>query len=111
VTNAADAAFAIVTRPQSLPQLASFNPGTLDYPDVSATVIVQVETLAGGAPLTLAGPGIKGRQTLAPAPVPSDLAQQLDANRALFPRGIELLFVSAGAVAALPRSVCVVEGG
>jgi alpha-D-ribose 1-methylphosphonate 5-triphosphate synthase subunit PhnH len=111
VTNAADAAFAIVTHAQSLPPLASFNPGTLDYPDVSTTVIVQVETLTDGVPLTLAGPGIKGRHTFAPAPTPSDLTQQLGANRALFPRGIDLLFVSASDVAALPRSVRVVEGG
>jgi alpha-D-ribose 1-methylphosphonate 5-triphosphate synthase subunit PhnH len=111
VSKAADASFAIVTRPVSLPSFTAFNPGTLDYPDRSTTVIVQVETLTDGTPLILEGPGIKGRQTFAPAPCPADLAERLILNRSLFPRGIDLLFVSGGEVAALPRSVRVVEGG
>lgn len=105
------AAFAIVSRPQTLPAFDTFNPGTPDYPDRSTTVIVQVETLSGGAPLALEGPGIKGRERIAPSPVPADLRDRLALNRSLFPCGIDLIFVSADGIAALPRSVRVVEGG
>jgi alpha-D-ribose 1-methylphosphonate 5-triphosphate synthase subunit PhnH len=99
------AAFAILSDPQRAPPFASFAPGTPDYPDRSATLILQVDTLEGGRPLVFSGPGIKGRTTLRAAPLPSDIAAQLSANRALFPRGIDLLLVTDGAVAALPRSV------
>lgn len=106
-----DARFAVVTRPQSMPALASFDPGTPDYPDRGATVIVQVESLSCGAPMLLEGPGIHERAMIAPAPVPGDLPDQLASNGSLFPRGIDLLLVTCDEIAALPRSVRLVERG
>lgn len=109
VADAREASFAIVTRPQAMPKLADFNPGTPDYPDRSTTVIVQVGTLTSGTPLTLAGPGIRERQAFAPAPCPAGLVEQLALNRAIFPQGIDLVFAGDNDIAALPRSVRVVE--
>jgi alpha-D-ribose 1-methylphosphonate 5-triphosphate synthase subunit PhnH len=42
-------------------------------------------------------------------PLPADLPRRLAANRALFPRGIDLLLVTGSRVAALPRSVTLTD--
>jgi alpha-D-ribose 1-methylphosphonate 5-triphosphate synthase subunit PhnH len=105
-----EAAFALVTDMRALPPVDTFSTGTAEYPDRSTTLILQVEEFAGPS-LTLTGPGIAGRQTFAAAPLPADFAAQCIANRALFPRGVDFLFVTAAAVAGLPRSTRIVEGG
>jgi alpha-D-ribose 1-methylphosphonate 5-triphosphate synthase subunit PhnH len=60
--------------------------------------------------LSLSGPGIAARTTLAAEPLPLDFRDRLSANRALFPRGIDVILVSPEAVAALPRSVVAERG-
>jgi alpha-D-ribose 1-methylphosphonate 5-triphosphate synthase subunit PhnH len=87
-----------------MPPLAAFAQGSDAYPDRSATLIVQVESFTGAA-LALSGPGIDGSTTLAASPLPADFAAQLAANRALFPRGVDVILCASGEVAALPRSV------
>jgi alpha-D-ribose 1-methylphosphonate 5-triphosphate synthase subunit PhnH len=108
VKDARDATFALIADPLALPDFASFAVGTEDYPDRSTTLIVQVDRFEGPA-LTLSGPGIKGTRSLAAAPLPDDFAERLQANRELFPRGVDLVLVAGAQVAALPRSVRLVE--
>jgi alpha-D-ribose 1-methylphosphonate 5-triphosphate synthase subunit PhnH len=105
VSEASAAAFAFVGEPARLPDFSSFALGSADYPDRSTTLVLQVERFDAGQPLSLSGPGIKGEFDFAAAPLPEDFVARLDANRALFPRGVDLLIVSADAVAALPRAV------
>jgi alpha-D-ribose 1-methylphosphonate 5-triphosphate synthase subunit PhnH len=109
VTNPQSAAFAILSRPEQAPQLDAFALGTLDYPDRSTTLILQVDSLERGRALVLTGPGIKDRVMLRAEPLPADLPRQLAANRALFPRGIDLFLVTGSRVAALPRSVTLTD--
>ena len=45
---------------------------------------------------SLSGPGIADRASLAADPLPDDLGERLAANRALFPRGVDLILVAAG---------------
>ena len=105
------AAFAFAVDNAGLPDFSRFNLGSIDYPDRSSTVVLLVESLQSGPPLVLTGPGIRGHQTLHATPLPHDFAQRLAANRDLFPRGIDLLLAAPDAVAALPRSVRLVENG
>ncbi|CAL8975071.1 Alpha-D-ribose 1-methylphosphonate 5-triphosphate synthase subunit PhnH [Rhodoplanes serenus] len=105
VDRPADAAFAILADPAAAPPFEDFSLGTLDDPDRSATLILQVERFDHGAPLVLSGPGIADRATLRAAPLPPDMVARLAANRALFPRGVDLILTAGHAVAALPRSV------
>ncbi|NVO16225.1 MAG: phosphonate C-P lyase system protein PhnH [Rhodoplanes sp.] len=105
VSSPADAAFAIVADPERLPPFESFAIGSLENPDCSATLILQVRSFDAGAPLAVAGPGIADRAILRAAPLPNDFPARLVANRAMFPRGVDLLLVTGTAVAALPRSV------
>ena len=109
VANPSEAAFALVVDVASMPTLASFAQGTDEYPDRSTTIIVAVETIAAGGVLQLTGPGIEDRTHFDLAPQPAGFAAQLAANRAKFPRGVDLVFVSAREVAALPRTTLVSE--
>ena len=93
----------------AVPDFAAFNLGTADYPDRSTTLILQVEKLQPDAGLTLTGPGIRERSRLFADPLPPDIVARLAANRALFPRGIDLLLATDAAVAALPRSIRAAE--
>ncbi|MFD0857367.1 phosphonate C-P lyase system protein PhnH [Roseovarius aquimarinus] len=72
--------------------------GSAQYPDRSATLIVEIETLeAKGA--SLSGPGIDGRAALSLPEI-----EAFARNRALFPMGVDHYFTSAGRIAGLPRS-------
>jgi len=72
--------------------------GTSEYPDRSATLIVEMPELTPqGAVLT--GPGIKESARLS---LPDVAAMRR--NAALFPLGLDFFLTSANRVAALPRS-------
>jgi alpha-D-ribose 1-methylphosphonate 5-triphosphate synthase subunit PhnH len=102
----ADAAFALSL---GLPDLARFNPGTHEGPETSATIVVQLLSLTGGAPLRLRGPGLKDSATIAPVGLPADFPAIWHRNRELFPAGIDLILCAGNTLAALPRTVTVQE--
>jgi alpha-D-ribose 1-methylphosphonate 5-triphosphate synthase subunit PhnH len=110
IDDPASAAFAFVGAPRALLRFERFSLGTTEYPDRSTTVVLQVDSLREGPSLFLAGPGIRDRQRIQAAPLPSDITERLAANRALFPRGIDLLLATRTEIMALPRSVRVADG-
>lgn len=99
-----EAVFALVADARALPDFTVFAQGTEEYPDRSTTVIAQIERFSGYA-FTLDGPGLKEPRAFAAEPLPDDFVDRCAANRALFPRGIDLILVAADKIAALPRSV------
>jgi alpha-D-ribose 1-methylphosphonate 5-triphosphate synthase subunit PhnH len=100
----ADAAFALIGDASCMPPLDRFAQGTQDYPDRSATLILQLESFEGGALLTLRGPGIKGEATIQPKGLPADFDAQWAANSKRFPRGVDLILTAGDALVCLPRS-------
>ena len=104
------ATFALVARGDELPRFNEFNLGTQEYPDRSTTIVLAVPSLSGGADLLLRGPGIRDHLHCNPAGLPGDFLTQWAENRALFPRGIDLLLVADGEVMGLPRSTRISEG-
>ena len=95
-----DAVFALGTWDSLMP-LPDYRIGTSEYPDRSATLIVERDALQeDGAVLT--GPGIK---TAARLNLPEGAAFR--ANRALFPLGLDFFFTCGNRLAALPRSTVV----
>lgn len=91
------AVFAIGRWEDLLP-LSSYAIGTPEYPDRSATLIVECDTLEqSGNRLT--GPGIRESAALS-LPDPDALVR----NNALFPLGLDFYFTCGNQVAALPRS-------
>jgi alpha-D-ribose 1-methylphosphonate 5-triphosphate synthase subunit PhnH len=102
------AAFALVANALALPDFMQFAQGSEEYPDRSTTIIVQVNHFAGPS-LVLKGPGIKTTRAFAAEPLPHDFALRMRDNRKMFPRGVDLVFVAGHKIAALPRSVRLVE--
>jgi alpha-D-ribose 1-methylphosphonate 5-triphosphate synthase subunit PhnH len=102
------ATFAFVSDPPAMPPFEAFSSGTLEYPDRSTTLVLQVARFGAGDPLALSGPGIQGTTNFSAQPLPPDFRTRLIANRETFPCGVDLILVSPDAVAALPRSVRVV---
>jgi len=99
ITGPSHAMFAVGTW-DALAPLSAYQIGTSAYPDRSATLIVESDTLDEGA--TLSGPGIKDTASLS---LPEQAAFQV--NRALFPLGLDFIFTSGDQLAALPRSTVV----
>src|SRR5262249_36762898 len=104
------AAFAFIADAVHAPAFDGFALGSPEYPDRSATLVLQVEGFGTGQRLLLGGPGIAGVQSFSAQPLPPDLQNRIAANRALFPRGVDVILVSPDAVAALPRSVAATRG-
>lgn len=103
--------FALIGDGRSMPPLEQFALGSDEYPDRSATLIVQVDTLTEGPPLVLSGPGIRGTTVCRAGGLPANIAEQLAANRTLFPRGIDLVLVRGTQLISIPRSTRVVTQG
>ncbi len=103
-TDPRQAAFALIADAIHAADFSLFAHGTPDYPDGSTSLILQVDSVSGGAPLRLTGPGIPGELTLSVHPLPDSFANNMIENRSLFPRGVDVLLVTHDAVIALPRS-------
>lgn len=83
---------------EELQPLSRFRIGTAEYPDRSATLIVEMSGL-GHPNAVLSGPGIRETARMR---LPDPAVFQ--ANSALFPLGLDFFFTSQTQLAALPRS-------
>lgn len=97
ISTAEEADFAVGTW-DTLQPVTRFRIGEPDYPDRSATLIVEVDRLVNHGP-TLTGPGIETATWLN---LPETAAFR--ANRALFPLGFDAFFTAGDRIAGLPRS-------
>ncbi|WP_375173711.1 phosphonate C-P lyase system protein PhnH [Pseudooceanicola sp.] len=97
LVGAGQAVFALGTW-EALSPLDDFAIGTPEYPDRSATLIVEMAELTPcGA--TLRGPGIRETSALS---LPEQMA--FARNAALFPLGLDFFFTYGRSLAALPRT-------
>ncbi|MCV2892779.1 phosphonate C-P lyase system protein PhnH [Lentibacter sp. XHP0401] len=94
---AADCMFALGGWADLMP-LSAYPTGTSEYPDRSATLIVEMGTLSGEGH-SLRGPGIRDTAHLS---LPELEAFQV--NHLQFPLGLDFIFASGESIAALPRS-------
>ena len=97
LVGAPDASFAIGSWP-SLQPISRFSIGTPDYPDRSATLIVELERLSANG-VFLTGPGIEHQARLS---LPETAAFQ--ENHAHFPMGFDCFLTAGNQLAGLPRS-------
>lgn len=109
VDDPARAAFAVIDGAAPEPRLAAFNAGDDQFPDRSTTVLVQSAGLDSGEAVTLAGPGIAGQRSIAPAGLRPGFWAEVEGNAALYPLGVDLLLVHGAQVLGLPRSTQIVE--
>ncbi|NCO85093.1 MAG: phosphonate C-P lyase system protein PhnH [Rhodobacterales bacterium] len=78
--------------------------GTLDAPEGGALIVVMVDSLTDGPPLTLTGPGIAAQTVLSPGGL---VPAWLDARAgwcADFPMGVDLVLADQTRLAVLPRT-------
>ncbi|MBU2738898.1 phosphonate C-P lyase system protein PhnH [Acidithiobacillus concretivorus] len=82
------------------------NIGTEEEPEKGVTLILELDSLDGGEPLQLTGPGIATSQIAAPRLSPGFLTfwHQL---QGLYPRGIDLILCCGNECLCLPRSISI----
>lgn len=95
----------------TMPALATLQAGEDETPQDGATLIRQVAGLSEGSGWRLTGPGIAHEHRLSATGLPSDFPAQWRANAARFPCGVDVVLCAGAALAALPRSVALREGG
>ena len=107
VSELAEADFAWVAAACEVPPLSSFSQGSAEYPNQSATCIVQVSGLQAPAPATawtLSGPGVKGSAQLQVDGLGAEFLAQWRASQLHFPCGVDFLFTHGQTFVGLPRS-------
>lgn len=100
------ARFALIHTAAAMLPLSSFHQGEIDYPDRSATLIVQVAGLYAdtGVGVRLRGPGIHSFTTLTVDGLPAEFWREWADHARHFPCGLDLIFVSGNRIAGLPRT-------
>jgi alpha-D-ribose 1-methylphosphonate 5-triphosphate synthase subunit PhnH len=102
IVSAADAHFAVGAWTEMMP-LKQFRQGTPEFPDRSATLIIECDKLEQSGAF-LRGPGIKDTNRFL---LPN--LEALQRNSELFPLGVDFLFCAGSQVAGLPRTTKVSE--
>ncbi|MGF1502132.1 MAG: phosphonate C-P lyase system protein PhnH [Paracoccaceae bacterium] len=83
--------------------LSRWSWGEANYPDRSATLLVEMPALDGASPRSLTGPGILGETSLA-APLPKDLLDDRAKLARAYPLGVDLFLTAGTRAVALPRT-------
>lgn len=99
------AAFGLILDGQELPDLGQFHPGDLEYPDRSATLIIQVKAMNVGRGIPLSGPGIKGETRLHVDGLNPDFWRSLQRNGRRFPLGFDVILATQTEIVSLPRTI------
>ena len=105
VERSQDAAFGLVADPANMPRLALFAQGLDLYPDRAATILLQVPSLEDGPAMTIRGPGIRDRATIAPTGLPGWFWNDWRLNAAQFPLGVDIFLTCGESLVGLPRSI------
>jgi alpha-D-ribose 1-methylphosphonate 5-triphosphate synthase subunit PhnH len=104
----ADARFAIIADAAALPPLDGFALGGDEYPERSATLMIEVADLADESGVGLRGPGIRGEARLGLSGLPARFWEERAALAGLYPRGLDIVFTCGSRLAAMPRSTQVI---
>jgi alpha-D-ribose 1-methylphosphonate 5-triphosphate synthase subunit PhnH len=99
-----DARFVFLEGGAMLSSFSQFALGTQEYPDRSATIVLEITALEGGKDLALSGPGIKSIAMIAPIGLPDSFLRLWTDNRAIFPRGADIILTSGKRFVCLPRT-------
>lgn len=107
VEGKSDCQFAFLEVGTSRLTFSAFSMGSQDYPDRSATLVLELPSLTGGTELILRGPGIKEQASIAPRGLPDGFLMQWQENHQQFPRGIDLILTAGRELICLPRSCAI----
>lgn len=104
-----DAMFAFFGREPEASELEGFSAGIPAYPDRSVTLVIQIEALSDDGPLTLRGPGIRSTHRLGVNGLGENFWQWWGVNASRFPLGMDVILAGQRQLAALPRSLKILE--
>ncbi|MDA0785395.1 MAG: phosphonate C-P lyase system protein PhnH [Proteobacteria bacterium] len=104
VQSPVEAAFALIGSVECLPRLERFSMGDVQYPERSATVIMETPQLTGGAAVVLTGPGIETTRDFDAVGLPDWFWSAWAVNHGAFPLGVDTIFTCGDEFCALPRS-------
>lgn len=104
VSSPSAAAFAFISSGNSLPSIEQFSVGRDEYPEKSATLIIQVENFVSGETRCLRGPGIETVERLSVQGLSKEFWPFWRINHDLFPLGVDVLLTSGRDMVALPRT-------
>jgi alpha-D-ribose 1-methylphosphonate 5-triphosphate synthase subunit PhnH len=107
--DAGNAAFAVYADLRQGLDLQRFSQGSMEYPDRSTTLLIQVQSLDQGPPRVIAGPGIPATRMLHVGGLPENFDHIWQDNHAAFPLGVDLVFCSGNALVAMPRTARIVS--
>ena len=99
----AEAAFAILTAQEAPGEVGKFNTGTHEYPDRSTTLLIQVDGF-NHTDVELAGPGLKVPIGFGVSNLSKTFWTEMMVNHALYPLGVDVIFISTQGIACCPRS-------
>ena len=100
----ATAAFAVVLNPACMPPLEAFASGSVESPERSATLLVEVPAFDSGPFIEWRGPGIRDVATVRIGGLAADFWMQWQARYAAFPQGVDVVFTCANAAIGMPRT-------
>lgn len=98
-----EAEFALVAGEAELPALEAFSAGSDEYPERSATIVLEVPAILDSG-WRLSGPGVRGAALLSVPALGGGFLQQWERNRARFPRGVDLFLSCGDRLCGLPRT-------
>jgi alpha-D-ribose 1-methylphosphonate 5-triphosphate synthase subunit PhnH len=104
---AGDASFIFVNAASAENDPSLFAQGTHEYPDRSATLVIQASALSNTGEVELSGPGIPLPLKFHAEGVTQAFWEAMAENHARFPLGVDVIFVSQDSIAALPRSTAI----
>ncbi|CAD7029834.1 phosphonate C-P lyase system protein PhnH [Pseudorhizobium endolithicum] len=104
VQEKAEAKFAFLQASAGVCSFDLFASGTQEYPDRSATVVIEVSAFGEGRSFTLAGPGIRDQSKVSIAGLPAMFDEIWRNNRTLFPRGVDVILTAGASLLCLPRT-------
>ena len=96
--------FALCTDCEILDDPALFNPGTIESPDISTTLIVQTGGMDDAGRIKLTGPGIESPKFLKLNGITDKFMKSRSELCLSYPLGIDMIFVCGHTLTALPRT-------
>ncbi len=86
-----------------------FPVGEEEFPERSATLMIQVSGFKAGTGRSFRGPGIKAEERLEILGLSETFWKFWNRNQTLYPLGVDIFFISPSAIVGLPRTIEVRE--
>ncbi len=107
VDSPSTANFALIVDAGKVDSLELFPVGEDEYPEKSATLIIQADRIGSRGGKRLSGPGIRDCIRLYVENLPDNFWEERQAQTSIYPQGIDIIFTSGRMIAALPRTTWV----